>query len=1134
MHEIPVPKIDQSLSTPKDSHDERDAEKQTVKGKVAAGDQRTEAGQQGREDPLDATRQFQAMHPSADLPSTARGAQLSAINARLQAEAGSGTPSAQPLQVTVGDRTFTGVLSGPRQGQQPELVVPGQPPQRFVVDTAGNQFLMHPVNKDGTLGQPIKPDLVRPAADAFSAHQPGNPVRVSDLQQKSNAADGAKFYSDYSHASPQDRTRLAESFAANPNRDALAKGMQEAAQRDPNAKQVLDSLTKDVQVARERMAHRTEDQAPVRSAERSPETDKPTEVRTPTQVAQTEATRQAITVRQNEQRPDAAALKERELTGSTDRVAPERVVSRVETTVASTTGPHPSTADVRHVAFTNSNDGRVQQIMLQGRATVFTQSHEVDQATARTRALSDQAAKRPSEAVADQAVRVQAHLAADRGGRDQAHVQSDQAALKGRTSAERLDRLDTRVLPNQLAQRIQELTGKGVLLSAVAARLTEVKPPMNAFDALRNAQAAERIPAADAAQALTAGARAPAERPMIPGLNLQDNRDRQFVAEAIKQLLSLRLPEFNPRIHDVRTLLQGLDAGKVGKLQEFLTNESAGTRTGALTQQQFIGRLNDILVGGGQGRPPQNAPERIPLDAASVAALRASGSRPEYLVNLMAITSKIGGEQGVGSAGLKEVIGRAMGDVRISLGVATTFRTSQEQMELIRDLLLASRAKEHALSQKNEAEKEEERHEAKKLREEKSKDTEDDQPKKLETLKVNRKNEALLAELKAKKLREQKEKEMRDRELALAQMRKNEENTRRRRYVIRERDTLQSIALRQLRDVRLASLIYQINKSLIPVTTQRGKKVYVLKVGQVILLPSGNEVKGFRGKEVGMGLSQDTQEPQDRKMTPEEELLQLQEEQKFASAEDELAAKFGANWDGAQAEEREEPISDAGGKAAPAAGMRVGKFGRSMGIRSQMTKQEAPVPVPETSASEAVEARTRRAHVEEMLGPVSREKPVDDGGRIKYVVRLGDTLKSVCVKHPALQDVSLWVLLAQVNDIDSDTEAGAQSTRLPRGAVLMLPSPAEIAEFRSANRPTAHATTSGERAMPKCISCGSVIGAADTVCGACHEPAFDRAKVGTVRSVSAKEEVPDAATIIMQAAGFMSSAEDEDESRPPA
>ena len=61
-----------------------------------------------------------------------------------------------------------------------------------------------------------------------------------------------------------------------------------------------------------------------------------------------------------------------------------------------------------------------------------------------------------------------------------------------------------------------------------------------------------------------------------------------------------------------------------------------------------------------------------------------------------------------------------------------------------------------------------------------------------------------------------------------------------------------------------------------------------------------------------------------------------------------------------------------------------------------------------------------------------------------------------------------------------------------------------------------------------------VIGAADTVCGACHEPAFDRAKVGTVRSVSAKEEVPDAATIIMQAAGFMSSAEDEDESRPPA
>src|SRR6202035_1361047 len=104
------------------------------------------------------------------------------------------------------------------------------------------------------------------------------------------------------------------------------------------------------------------------------------------------------------------------------------------------------------------------------------------------------------------------------------------------------------------------------------------------------------------------------------------------------------------------------------------------------------------------------------------------------------------------------------------------------------------------------------------------------------------------------KLRQQKEKEIKDKELA--EQKKKEEDTKRRRYIVKEKDTLQSIALRQLRDVRLAPLIYQINRSVIPVTVKAGKQVHVLKVGQVILLPSGVEIKEFRSKMGSGALSQ--------------------------------------------------------------------------------------------------------------------------------------------------------------------------------------------------------------------------------------------------------------------------------------
>lgn len=69
---------------------------------------------------------------------------------------------------------------------------------------------------------------------------------------------------------------------------------------------------------------------------------------------------------------------------------------------------------------------------------------------------------------------------------------------------------------------------------------------------------------------------------------------------------------------------------------------------------------------------------------------------------------------------------------------------------------------------------------------------------------------------------------------------------RRRRYVIKDKDTLESIATKQLRDVRLAELMFEINKHLIPVKVVRGRPVRHLKLGTIIFLPTAREVNTYR------------------------------------------------------------------------------------------------------------------------------------------------------------------------------------------------------------------------------------------------------------------------------------------------
>jgi hypothetical protein len=88
----------------------------------------------------------------------------------------------------------------------------------------------------------------------------------------------------------------------------------------------------------------------------------------------------------------------------------------------------------------------------------------------------------------------------------------------------------------------------------------------------------------------------------------------------------------------------------------------------------------------------------------------------------------------------------------------------------------------------------------------------------------------------------------------------------------------------------------------------------------------------------------------------------------------------------------------------------------------------------------------RRANIESLLGSLTGAAPSD--GRIRYVCRLGDTLRSVAMRHPALKDTVLWKLLAEVNGMSAKLdEKGVPVAQLKRGLTVVIPSPEEIDAF---------------------------------------------------------------------------------------
>jgi len=346
----------------------------------------------------------------------------------------------------------------------------------------------------------------------------------------------------------------------------------------------------------------------------------------------------------------------------------------------------------------------------------------------------------------------------------------------------------------------------------------------------------------------------------------------------------------------------------------------------------------------------------------------------------------------------------------------------------------------------------------KKEEEEKEKREKEEQGKKEEKARLDALMLAALAEKKRKQLeQEQKEKEKSD------EKDKQRDREKRRRYIVREKDTLQSIASQQLRDVKLAPLVYEINKEVILLRVENGKQVPDLKPKMIIWLPSTTEVEEFR--KGGLAGAKAASQP-DKKMTADEELI----------------ARFGTGWSGAKGGG---PATGGSAAAGSTSGTPTVIPGSQPATSSEVTAALA------ASAMEA--AQKKRANIESLLGPIGRQRPAD--GRIKYISRLGDSLKSIAMKHPALQDVNLWKLLAEVNNLSTDTDAkGTPKATLSRGATLSIPSAADIEEFRQRStapnsvRTTSGVSTSGaitEVATKLCTGCNRMTVASATICPAC-------------------------------------------------
>lgn len=265
---------------------------------------------------------------------------------------------------------------------------------------------------------------------------------------------------------------------------------------------------------------------------------------------------------------------------------------------------------------------------------------------------------------------------------------------------------------------------------------------------------------------------------------------------------------------------------------------------------------------------------------------------------------------------------------------------------------------------------------------------------------------------------------------------------------------MESIAQKRLYNKRLAPLIFELNRGKIPVKLQDGKKLLQLRAKTVLLLPSTADIKRFHSRVFGRSTEKFEYDPN----CMEEANTNTGSASGFPfSSENTVSAPF-------------TPRSFTGRKTdAPGTGAGKSK-----------TTDPQGVPIPSAAA------KKRRENVEAMLGKV-QETPPEDEGRIKYICRLGDSLRSIAINHPALRDVSLWRLVAEINGLSSETNGkGVPVAELKRGEKILLPLPAEIVAYRQHKRTESSSkNTLGQIVSKPCTHCHRLAVQTAAICPGC-------------------------------------------------
>jgi hypothetical protein len=235
---------------------------------------------------------------------------------------------------------------------------------------------------------------------------------------------------------------------------------------------------------------------------------------------------------------------------------------------------------------------------------------------------------------------------------------------------------------------------------------------------------------------------------------------------------------------------------------------------------------------------------------------------------------------------------------------------------------------------------------------------------------------------------------------------------RRLKYFVKRGDTLESIAANKLGDRRFATLLLTINRDNMNTDLQSGKQVHTLKEGAVLVLPTLSELRLHR--EVFFGSKQGTQTSEikeDKKPGEKQEEREPQESFKWKDEDDE-------------SDKRE-----------------VGNFLKRLRIAGNRRPVSLGVMTGSTNSN-----------------------------RREYHVRLGDTLRSICLR--VIGDAGLWPLLARVNNMPETTNGNGQpSIHLKRGDVIQLPNEDEVEYYRFLKsleqRCIAERTTSGATPPPQ-------------------------------------------------------------------